>query len=660
MSDQEEEGMQKMQAPPDFDGPTNERKCTDILCYLLLVAMWIGMTAIGIYAAQKGDYRLIVYPMDYTGNICGVNYKDVDMTDYPKLIYVNNLGGGVCVKKCPKIANLTDIHTFITYDGVWQGENATLSPNFVEIANYKNATNMKSCETEKACTTDPQYSWNSDGISEGYGFAFYAVNSFDTLGGTRCMADPLALKELKKQIRVRDDSIIKIDALDTGKKIMNNLYSDLYIARNYLMMTFGVALFVGLIYSVVLRIKFILSIIVWTSIFLTIAMFFGAGYFSIKKGSEWEDEVPQKMPSSSVTAIQATGIVLFVIGGCLVLITLFLRKQIRLATACVKEAARAIGSMPLIILLPIMESVAFFGFGAVWLFYAINLASIGELKTTTMPLKSSVTVRTFEYNTDVERSGWYLLFCFLWTSGLIGALGSIMVAMSVSKWYFSRDKSKVGTLTVLNSVTTTLYYHVGTAAFGSLIIGIIQLIRALIAKLQKKAKQMDSTIAQALLCCCQCCFYCFEKFMKFINKNAYIQTAIFGTSFCTSAREGFFLILRNALRVSSIGYVSTLVVFIGKFFISIITTGLVYMVMENDIGETVHSLFGPVIFVFIISYIVADVFMGLFDMSTSTILQCFIADEEMFSGEQSYADGKMRTFLDDFETSKKNILVSGP
>ena len=32
--------------------------------------------------------------------------------------------------------------------------------------------------------------------------------------------------------------------------------------------------------------------------------------------------------------------------------------------------------------------------------------------------------------------------------------------------------------------------------------------------------------------------------MKFLNKNAYIQTAIFGTSFCTSSKEAFFLILR--------------------------------------------------------------------------------------------------------------------
>ena len=60
---------QRLVAAADFDGPTRHRKCTDILCLLLLWAMWGCMTALGIYAVQNGDYRLVVYPLDYDGNI---------------------------------------------------------------------------------------------------------------------------------------------------------------------------------------------------------------------------------------------------------------------------------------------------------------------------------------------------------------------------------------------------------------------------------------------------------------------------------------------------------------------------------------------------------------------------------------------------------------
>lgn len=60
--------------------------------------MWLSMTGLGIYSYREGDYRLILYPLDYAGNVCGADYGNVDMTEYPYLYYVNDFSGGVCVK----------------------------------------------------------------------------------------------------------------------------------------------------------------------------------------------------------------------------------------------------------------------------------------------------------------------------------------------------------------------------------------------------------------------------------------------------------------------------------------------------------------------------------------------------------------------------------
>jgi hypothetical protein len=89
---------EKLSAPPDFNGPTSHREMTDILCTALLWLMWISMTGLGVYAMQNGDYRLILYPLDYDGNLCGTNKGQVDMTEFPYLYYVNDFSGGVCVK----------------------------------------------------------------------------------------------------------------------------------------------------------------------------------------------------------------------------------------------------------------------------------------------------------------------------------------------------------------------------------------------------------------------------------------------------------------------------------------------------------------------------------------------------------------------------------
>jgi hypothetical protein len=111
---------------------------------------------------------------------------------------------------------------------------------------------------------------------------------------------------------------------------------------------------------------------------------------------------------------------------------------------------------------------------------------------------------------------------------------------------------------------TTFLCHMGTAAFGSLIIAIIQTIRAYIAYIQRHAKKTGNKLMQWIACCLQCCMWCLEKVMKFMNKNAYIQTAIYGYSFCKAARCAFFLIARNILRFGAVSIVGDFVLFLGK------------------------------------------------------------------------------------------------
>lgn len=235
------------------------------------------------------------------------------------------------------------------------------------------------------------------------------------------------------------------------------------------------------------------------------------------------------------------------------------------------------------------------------------------------------------------------------TGNFIVAVGDMVVAMCVAKWYFTRDKSDVNSGTVIGSIYDTMFYHLGTCAYGSLILAIVQFIRAVLAKIQKEVKKAQSSIADALLCCCQCCLWCFEQCIRFLNKNAYIQTAIFGTSFCKSAREAFFLILRNFGRIGAISYVSGAILIVGKFFISSVTTGLSYYAMTEMIGDELYSLAAPTVMVFIISYFVSDMFMDVFDMGISTVLQCFVADEEMFDGDQCYAEGDLKRWIDNYE-----------
>ena len=412
---------------------------------------------------------------------------------------------------------------------------------------------------------------------------------------------------------------------------------------------FGVSFAISAIYIFILRLPVLLNALVWFSILATIAMFAGAGYYSYSQAQSWAHANPQTVRQNTIRYTEYTSYGLYGVAALLALITCCMRKQIQLAIGCVKEAGKAVDGMILILLIPVGQAFFFGVFWVVWGYYAINLASLGTITTHSYPVDLSgtqVTVRTFQFDPFVEHCAWYLLFCLYWTAGFIVATGDMVISLAVSKWYFTIDKSTTSSLTVVTSLLTTLFYHLGTCAYGSLIIAIIQLIRTILYKIQKQVAKAHNSVANCILCCCQCCFCCLERCMKFINKNAYIQTAIFGTEFCESCRKAFFLILRNAARIGAVSYISAAVLVVGKVFIATITTGIAYFVILQTIQQQLYSFGGPLVLIFFISYKVSDMFMDVFEIAILAILHCFVADEEMFHGRPRYAEGALTAWVD--------------
>ena len=71
-------------------------------------------------------------------------------------------------------------------------------------------------------------------------------------------------------------------------------------------------------------------------------------------------------------------------------------------------------------------------------------------------------------------------------------------------------------------------YHLGSVALGSFLIAVIQLVRAILAYLDKKSKSMqDKNLAiKFAFKCIGCCLWCFEKCVKYLSKNAYVRGGV--------------------------------------------------------------------------------------------------------------------------------------
>jgi choline transporter-like protein 2/4/5 len=97
-----------------------------------------------------------------------------------------------------------------------------------------------------------------------------------------------------------------------------------------------------------------------------------------------------------------------------------------------------------------------------------------------------------------------------------------------------------------------------------------------------------------------CCFDCFERFVRFINNNAYIQIALTGKGFCTSAHESFYLMLRNAGRFTALAGVGSLILGLGKLFIAASSATISYLIVTHvePFRDDIYSPVVPTVFFF--------------------------------------------------------------
>lgn len=79
----------------------------------------------------------------------------------------------------------------------------------------------------------------------------------------------------------------------------------------------------------------------------------------------------------------------------------------------------------------------------------------------------------------IKTTRWVNLFALLWFTNILFGCQDFIIAGSVSKWYFTRNKSKLN-FPIVASFAHLIRYHMGSVCFGSLIIAILQLLRIIL------------------------------------------------------------------------------------------------------------------------------------------------------------------------------------
>lgn len=242
-------------------------------------------------------------------------------------------------------------------------------------------------------------------------------------------------------------------------------------------------------------------------------------------------------------------------------------------------------------------------------------------------------------NKDYSWMQFINVFGLYWGTFFFSAFAELVLAGVFSQWYWTMNKNKDIPNCVLGmAMWNATVFHLGTIAFGSLLIAIIRMIRTILEYVERKCKKFNNDLTKCLLTCCKCCLWCLEKFMRFVNRNAYIMCAVKSTNFCRSARDGFNLIMRNIVRVVVLDCVVDFLLFLGKMVIVMVTGVVSYLAFSGNIPEikdqipSLNYFFTPIVFIVIGSYLIASSFFSVYNMAVDTLFLCFLEDLERNDG----------------------------
>jgi len=77
----------------------------------------------------------------------------------------------------------------------------------------------------------------------------------------------------------------------------------------------------------------------------------------------------------------------------------------------------------------------------------------------------------------------------------------------------------------------------GSIAFGSLIVTILEIIRLILSLARNSANAEGSPVEACLACCAECFVGCIEGMVRYFNRYAYIEIALYGRPYIRAAKD---------------------------------------------------------------------------------------------------------------------------
>lgn len=441
------------------------------------------------------------------------------------------------------------------------------------------------------------------------------------------------------------------------RSYLTRLFYDLHTGFYVLLGGLGGSALIGFLTLVLHLYPNYIAFTVWASAISVPLGFGGGGAFLWFLSSTYEEDQSGIHSEFGTFAPKILTYVMWSLAGIFLVSLVVLRQKITLSIALTKAGTRAIREIKMCVLFPILQFVLytiFLGIMAVWF---INFSTTGVfVEKTESVFGYDITYTVQKFSTVAQYKFWYLVFVLAWTSSFFITIGRLALSLCYARWYFTPEKDEGNSVSTWSCTLTTLVKHSGTAAFASLALGPIAVIRAPFSILQCciRGSGMNNMCIDAIICSCQCSFFVMERFLKFSSRNIFTQTAVFGYSYCKSSHESYYLMKRNAESVSDAGPVGFLCTFYTRILLCSLTCLGSYFALDMFYADDLFSILSVTAVIGFISWFTVGFFTETVGMSVTTLFQCFLADEEMLGNEGSlYVPNEIDEFLTHLDASRK-------
>ncbi|XP_014243856.1 choline transporter-like protein 1 [Cimex lectularius] len=399
---------------------------------------------------------------------------------------------------------------------------------------------------------------------------------------------------------------------------------------------------------VVFTLRFFAGFMIWAILIGSVVIgILGTIYSWIVWKQKKHDQSESDIDSRVSTTYLTIAIIVTIVTIVFFLIIVALRKRIKLVVELFLEAGKALNKMPLLLFEPILTFLALAGVVALWLYFSIWIESAGYLKNASP---------NYYYKKDfaMKFSRWYNLLAMFWMTQICIGCQHMIIAGAVATWFFTRNKEEMRS-PISTSAKNLLRYHLGSVLLGSFFIALCQLLRSLFKYIESTLAEPKNDITKFCSKCCHFCLYCFEKILVYVTRNAYIEIAIYGHSFCRASHQSVQVLVSNVLRVAAINTIGDFVLLLAKAIVVIATVLMGTVLLDSKDG--VYHLWVPLTLAGLFAYLIAHAFIAVYEMVIDTIFICFCEDCEINDGiSKPYF---MSKGLMEFVQNSKKVLKVG-